>query len=151
MKFARTGLLLSTLAAIAAAQSTTLPLDSLRPGAVSGVLVLTAAGEYKIAALGPNLTLDTSADPPKLVWSAPAVMPPATVINERVYVIRASSAQTVVVIPDPSFIKASLVVIRNGLELSEPDDYAVNALAVAFVARQTPKAGDILKLRYRIP
>lgn len=119
---------------VAGAQ-TTLPLDALR-GIGNGRVVAIVGNSVVTVGLD-GLTIDGGQlrllDPPR---------PPAA--WERL-TYRPTGRVAEYVIPQAA---AMVLVYRNGLLLTEPDDYALDGAVVRFAAGQIPDAGDIVNIVY---
>lgn len=128
---------------------TTLPLSTIRPSLITGVVVCVASKPCRVAMLDPaTLALDEGG--PLLVLRAilPAPVPPATITERNVVVTPTAGA--IITVPDP-YAPGSLMVYRNGLLLSVPNDYTVDTITrvLTFVSLQSPQDGDIYVLHYR--
>lgn len=76
---------------------------------------------------------------------------PTAAVTERMPALRVTGApQTTWALPDTP-AAGSLMVFRNGLLLSEGDDYSFAGQTVTFLpGNATPLPGDILRARYRL-
>lgn len=147
MKLATLLILSSTLTF---GQTTTIPPDAIRPGAVIGVLVCipgnsTTEGKCTQAILDPSIVLDTSVTPPVLRATSAVKIPQWKTLSYPL-----TATQQTFLIPDAGFIPATLAVYRNGSLMTQEKDYLIGGtgLSIIFVPRQTPVATDIVVLKY---
>ena len=138
---------------LASAQTTSLPISSLRvPAGIEGVLI-GVGGKVRAAELE-GLTLETGADGVPILRVIPAPTPPtpptpppspstASPWERTDHVLTGTVSEFGV----PSAF-SDLLVYRNGLLMSPDNDYTVTGAIVRFVAAQTPQAGDIVILRW---
>jgi hypothetical protein len=138
---------LLTGAVLLLAQSSTLPLSSLRRVSATGVLAHTPGAGWHLAVLDPaGFQLDTSTTPPTI-----RAVPVVTAITEKTVLVTPVGEQITMTIPDAGYVPASLHVYRNGLLLVAPNDYTVSGVTVNLVELQYLVAGDVAQLRYRLP
>jgi len=122
-----------------------------------GVATLTAPSSYRVyiayqngsimlADLGREFTLDTTGTRPVLHVSQIAPIVEKTFVL-RPLTITSVFSFTTVDVP----INGSVVVYRNGLMLTQPDDYGLSAdsRTITLVAGQEAQSGDIVQCRYR--
>lgn len=113
------------------------------PGGLA--MVVLPDGRLSVASLD-GIVIDTSGAVPVLrVLPQPATPP----IREKAIVQRTTAPLPSLTIADVTVIVASVVVCRNGLELSEGVDYTMAGPVITFIAGAEPLAGDVVKLRYR--
>lgn len=128
-------------------QTSRLQIEQLQSRAVSPgglAMVVLPDGRLSVASLD-GLVIDTSGPVPVLRVLMPTVPP----IRERSVVQRPTAPLLTLTIPDATVIIASVVVCRNGMELSEGVDYTLTGPVITFVDGAAPLAGDVVKLRYR--
>lgn len=113
------------------------------PGGLA--MVVLPDGRLSVAALD-GMVIDTSGAVPVLRVLPQPTTPP---IREKAIVTKPTAPLLTLAIPDATVILASVVVCRNGMELSEGEDYTVSGPVITFVAVAVPLAGDVVKLRYR--
>lgn len=126
---------------------TTIPPGQVRNQPTTGLYVNVQGKGLVLANLDPaTLVLDTTTTPPILKAVIPTT-PPAQTINEKHVSLKPAVGQTIIGIPDASFIPASLGVYVNGLVQSPSDDYTVAGATVTL--NRSSVSGDIVQLHYR--
>lgn len=126
---------------------TTLPPGQVRSQPTTGLYVNVQGKGLVLANLDPaTLVLDTTTTPP-ILKAVVSTIPPVPAINEKHVSLKPAVGQTIVVIPDASFIPVSLGVYVNGLVQSPGDDYTITGTTVTF--NRLSVTGDIVQLHYR--
>lgn len=110
--------------------------------AAAPVLIVCVNNRCMTAQLN-GLVLDTSGQFPvlRVVVPPPVVVPPALEISKPTGPL---ASFTLAKAP-----AAWLVVLRNGLEQTEGEDYTVAGSMVTFMDNSVPQSGDIVKFRYQ--
>lgn len=137
-----TRLILAALACAVALAQTTIPPSSIR-AAGDGLLTGVVADSRVEVKLGPGLSLDTSGVEPTLMLTESAPTPSMPAWQRIDHVLTGTVSELGV----PSAF-SELLVFRNGLLMSPGNDYTVEGAIVRFVARQIPRKGDIVILRW---
>lgn len=135
------------LAACVMFSQTRIPPGQVQVQPTTGVYVnVTGGGGSKgmvLATVDPaTMVLDTSGAVPIL-----RALPQAPVINEKHVVLKPAVGATTLIIPDASYVPASLSVIVNGIEQALTDDYTVTGTTVTLI--RPSATGDIDQLQYR--
>ena len=123
---------------------TRVPPDQIRPQTINGVFVNVTGKGVVLATVDPaTLILDTTGTVPVL-----RALPQATTaINEKHVSIKPAAGTTAVIIPDATYVPASLNVYVNGILQSMTDDYTIAGTTVTLT--RLPTTGDIVQLTYR--
>jgi hypothetical protein len=138
-------LVLAVLFSAGLQAQTTLTPDAIRPGTVIGVMVCIPPGTTnegcKLAVLDLSIVLDMSVSPPRLR----AV---CTAAQWKTVNFAMATTQSGFTIPDAGFIPGSLGVYRNGQLQTVGVDYTLAGVALTFLPKSTPLAGDLVALKY---
>ena len=145
-------LIITALASVlASAQTTSLPISSLRvPAGIEGVLI-GVGGKVRAAELE-GLTLETGADGVPVLRVIPYIPPPTPPPTSSSTAIPWERTDHVLTGTVSEFGVPSafsdLLVFRNGLLMSPGNDYVIEGSIVRFVGAQIPQAGDIVIVRW---
>lgn len=131
---------------------TRVKLANLQAVAVTGgsLFVVMPTGQVVQAEIGPGLSLQIpQIGRPTLIARVTSPAPAPGVITEKSKLFRVTAPQSAFDVGE-AFILESLVVVHNGLEYAEGEDYTVSGNVVTFTNLQAALAGDLVKIRYRI-